>query len=142
MNEKSGQMILKRSNRLLFKKFSHFLLPTMITYAAVSLNEFADSMLVSRLLGSEAMAIVGLGMPLMLAMAAIYSLLGGGGATLYAIALGERDHEKAGRSLDAAVLVSLAAGLAMLLLGFLFFPWLSRLLCGNDVLRPEFDIYL
>lgn len=41
-----------RSNELLFKKFSQYLIPTMITYAALSLNEFVDSMLVSNLLGS------------------------------------------------------------------------------------------
>ena len=131
-----------RSNRLLFKKFLQFLLPTMITYAAVSLNEFADSMLVSRLLGSEAMAIVGLGMPLMLAMAAVYSLLGSGGATVYAICLGRRDHETAGKSLSAALLVSLIVGLLFLSLGFLFFSPLSKLLCGDSALLPQFETYL
>ncbi len=39
-----------RSNRLLIKKFRQFLLPTMITYAAVSLNEFADLESVVRLM--------------------------------------------------------------------------------------------
>ena len=65
-----------RSNRLLFRRFSQYLVPTMITYAALSLNEFVDSMLVSNLLGSDAMAIVNLGMPVMLVMSAAYSLLG------------------------------------------------------------------
>ena len=44
----------------------------MVTYAALSLNEFVDSMLVSNLLGSDAMAIVNLGMPLMLIISAVY----------------------------------------------------------------------
>lgn len=46
-----------RSDRLLRKKFFQYLLPTMITYAALSLNEFVDSMLVSNLLDSDAMAV-------------------------------------------------------------------------------------
>ena len=142
MQTKTGQMRLLRSNKLLFRKFLQFLLPTMITYAAVSLNEFADSMLVSRLLGSEAMAIVGLGMPLMLAMAGVYSLLGSGGATAYAMALGRRDHEAAGENLTAAVLVSLAVGLLFLILGNLFFGTLSKLLCRDAALRPQFARYL
>ena len=110
-----------RSNRLLFRKFTQYLFPTMITYAAVSLNEFADSMLVSNLLGSNAMAIVGLGLPLMLALAAIYSLLGSGGSTVYAIAIGRRDHETAGKSLTAAMVTALIAGLLTVGLGNLFF---------------------
>ncbi len=42
-----------RSDRLLRKKFFQYLLPTMITYAALSLNEFVDSMFVSNLLDSK-----------------------------------------------------------------------------------------
>lgn len=71
----------------------------------MSLNEFADSMLVSNLLGSGAMAVVGLGMPVMLAMAGVYSLLGSGGATVYGISVGKRDNETAGKSLTAALAV-------------------------------------
>lgn len=113
----------------------------MITYAAMSLNEFADSMLVSRLLGSEAMAIVNLGMPVMLAMAAVYLLLGSGGATAYAICLGQRDHEAAGRSLTAALIVSVAVGLLFLVLGNLFSRPLVGLLCRDLSLRPKFSSY-
>ena len=104
-----------RSNRLLRKKFFQYLLPTMITYAALSLNEFVDSMLVSNLLDSDAMAIISLGMPVMLVMAAAYSLLGNGGATVYALSLGKRDHETAGRSLTCATAAGLALGLLLLL---------------------------
>ena len=132
----------ERSNRLLFRKFTQYLFPTMITYAAVSLNEFADSMLVSNLLGSNAMAIVGLGLPLMLALAAIYSLLGSGGSTVYAIAIGRRDHGTAGKSLTAALVTALIAGLLTVGLGSLFFEPFSGLLCPDAGLKSQFDLYL
>lgn len=131
-----------RNNKLLFKKFLQFLVPTMITYAALSLNEFVDSMLVSRLLGSEAMAIVGLGQPAMLAMVAAYVLLGSGGATVYAISLGRRDHDTAGRSVTAAMAVALAAGAVFWVLGTVCFGPLSRLLCRDATLLPGFAVYL
>ena len=99
MAEAKQEKTLVRSNQVLFKKFSQYLIPTMITYAALSLNEFVDSMLVSNMLGPDAMAIVGLGAPIMLIMAAIYSLLGSGGSTVYAIAIGKRDHDSAGKRL-------------------------------------------
>ena len=135
-------MELKRSNRLLFKKFLHYLLPTMVTYVAVSLNEFADSMIVARLLGSKAMAIVNLGMPLMLAMAAIYTLLGSGAAMVYAVALGRRDHETAGSSFTAAMFTALVTGLLFPALGFLLFRPLSGILCSDASLTALFDGYL
>ena len=68
--DKRDEGKLLRSDKLLLRKFSQYLVPTMITYAALSLNEFVDSMLVSNLLGSEAMAIVNIGVPVVLLMAA------------------------------------------------------------------------
>ena len=130
-----------RSDRLLRKKFFQYLLPTMVTYAALSLNEFVDSMLVSNLLDSDAMAIISLGMPLMLVMAAVYSLLGNGGAAIYALSLGRRDHDTAGKSLTAAIAGGLASGLALLVIGNVFFNPLSRMLCHDAELMPEFQIY-
>lgn len=131
-----------RSDRLLRKKFHEYLVPTMITYAALSLNEFVDSMLVSNLLGSNAMAIISLGMPLMLVMAAVYALLGNGGSTIYAMSLGKRDHDTAGMSLTAATATGLAAGLLLLLLGNVFFGPFTKMLCHDAELMPEFSHYM
>ena len=131
-----------RSNRLLRKKFGQYLLPTMITMAAMSLNEFVDSMVVSRLLGSEGMAIVSLGAPLMLMVAAVFSLLGRGGATVYAFAVGKRDHEEAGRSFTSSMLAGALIGIVMMVLGNLFFNNLSGILCTDPMIKAHFDHYL
>ena len=66
-----------RSDRLLRKKYTQYLIPAMITYAALSLNEFVDSMLVSNLLDSDAMGVINLGLPVVLVMSAAYAMLGG-----------------------------------------------------------------
>ena len=131
-----------RSNRLMFKKYSQYLIPTMITYAALSLNEFADSMLVSNLLGSEAMSIVNMGMPIMLVMSAAYALLGSGGATVYAIAIGGRDHEKAGKSMTASVVIAFLTGVLIVLFGSVFSSQITVLLCRNPMLHIQFEKYL
>ena len=132
----------KRSNRLLQKKLFQYLVPTMITYAALSLNEFVDSMLVSNLLDSNAMAIINLGMPLMLIMAASYALLGSGGSIIYALSLGKRDHDTAGKSLTAATVSGLAMGILLMVLGYMFFDPFSKLLCHDAELMPQFRVYL
>ena len=137
-----NQYRFDRRNNLLRKKFRQYLLPSMITMAAMSLNEFVDSMVVSRLLGSQGMAIVGLGAPIMLAVAAIFCLLGSGGATVYAISLGKRDHEAAGHSFTAAMIVGIVVGILMMVLGLVFFNGLSGMLCTDAGIKKAFDDYL
>lgn len=90
---------LRRNYKNLLIKFIRYLIPTMVTTMALSLNEFVDSMIVANLLSSEAMGIVNLGFPVMLIMAAIYTLFGVGRSTLYSIFLGERQTQKAGKIL-------------------------------------------
>ena len=131
-----------RSNRLLYKKFVQYLLPTMITYAALSLNDFVDTMLVSNLLGSEAMAVISLGLPVVLIMSAALQLLGSGGSTAYASAIGRRDRDAAGKSITCAVILAFAFGLVLLLSGFLFIDPISKLLCSNETLLVPFRKYL
>ena len=142
MAEAKQEKTLVRSNQVLFKKFSQYLIPTMITYAALSLNEFVDSMLVSNMLGPDAMAIVGLGAPIMLIMAAIYSLLGSGGSTVYAIAIGKRDHDSAGKSLTCSMVASLGIGVLLMLIGLAFGSPLARILCKDQVLLAPFETYM
>ena len=131
-----------RSNRILFHKMIEYLLPTMLTMAALSLDEFVDSMIVSNLLGSSAMAVVGLGSPITMCIAAMYTLLGNGGATLYALSIGKRDMDTAGKAFRLSILTALGAGVLFIVVGFAFFTPLTNLLCGDESLLPAFRPYL
>ncbi len=130
-----------RSNKILFKKMIEYLFPTMLTMAALSLDEFVDSMIVSNLLGSGAMAVVGLGSPITMCIAATYTLLGNGGATLYALSIGKRDTETAGKAFRLSMITALAVGILFILAGFVFFQPLTNLLCGDENLLPAFKPY-
>jgi len=134
--------IFERSNKLLTKKMRQYLVPTMVTMAALSLNEFLDSMMVSVLLDSQALAIVNLGLPVMLCMAAVYALLGNGGATLYAISIGKRETETAGKIFRVSFFTGLLSGLLFLGLGILFLDPLASVLCHDATLLPIFKSYL
>lgn len=114
----------------------------MITYAALSLNDFVDSMLVSNLLGSEAMAVINLGLPGIMVMAAAYALLGSGGETAYAIAAGRRDHDAAGKRFTCAVFSSFVVGMVLLMIGVLFTGKIAELLCSDEMLLIPFKKYL
>ena len=131
-----------RSDRLLKKKFIQYMIPTLASYAALSINGFLDGMIVSNSLGSRALAIVNLGMPLTLVYAAVYSLLGNGAAAVYAVSLGKRDHDNAGRSLTAAMVTALIAGLFITVVGTVLFGPVSGLLCRDAELMEDFRLYL
>ncbi len=131
-----------RNGQLLQRKFRHYLLPTTLTMAAMSLNEFVDSMVVSGLLGSKAMAVVGLGMPVMLLMGFVYTLVGNGGATLFARALGERNREHAGTCFRTSMLSLAVFSLLLPAVGLALFRPLSGLLCQDPELAGPFEAYL
>ncbi|MGX8685356.1 MAG: MATE family efflux transporter [Spirochaetales bacterium] len=131
-----------RSDHVLKRKLIQYLLPTLASNAALSLTDFLDSMVVSNLLGSKALAIINLGTPLMLIYASVYCLLGNGAATVYAVFLGKRDHESAGKSMTAAITMALTVGLTIGLLGFVFFRPVASILCRDAELLPMFLPYL
>ena len=134
-------MNYKRSNRILTEKFLRYLVPTIITTLALSLNEFVDSMMVANLLGSQAMSIVNLGSPIILIMAAIYTLLGNGGSTLYAVNLGKWQQDEAGKILTVSMLTAGASGFFLLFAGLILQQPIISLLCREPSLAADFPKY-
>ena len=138
----SKLQLFSRTDRLLKKEFLHYFFPAMLTAAAFSLSEFVDAMIVANILDSRAMAIVQLGSPVMMVAGGIYILLGCGGSTLYAISLGQRDRDRAGRILSAATAASIVVGVLITALGLVFFDQVSRLICTEAELIDDFSSYL
>ncbi|MCR5304410.1 MAG: polysaccharide biosynthesis C-terminal domain-containing protein, partial [Lachnospiraceae bacterium] len=131
-----------RTGSLLKRKFASYLLPTTLTMAALSLNEFVDSMIVAHLLGSHAMAVVNLGMPVMLITACFYTLFGNGGATEFARALGERNRKYAGTCFRVSILSAVVMGVLVMLAGLIFYYPLSHFLCREPGLQADFERYM
>ncbi len=132
----------KRSSTILFEKFLRYLLPSMLTTAAFSLSEFADSMVVSNLLGQHSMAIIQLGYPFVMIASTACILIGNGGSTLYSIALGERKRDKAGKIFTLSMISALILGLIISTFEFSFFNPLAALVCKDENLLLEFKSYL
>lgn len=132
----------ERSNKILIKKMTQYLLPTMITMAALSLNEFLDSLVVSYLIGNRAMVIVNLGVPVTMCITAVYTLLGNGAATLYAICIGKRNTDEAGKIFRVTIIAGLLSSLIFLLMGFLFFNQIANIFCTDITLLEDFQKYL
>lgn len=131
----------KRNDSIISRKLIQFIIPAFGTAIAISLNEFVDSILVAQLLGSEAMAVVNVGAPVMIFAACIYCLFGFGGNILYAKAIGDKDSSFANRVLVTAVPLSFLTGLVFMLLGLVFRVPLAAVLTGGSSLASDFESY-
>ena len=138
----SNEITLKRTSAILSHKFFRYLLPSLLTMAAFSLSEFADSMLVSNLLGANAMAIIQLGFPFVMIASTACILIGNGGSTLYSIALGEHNRDKAGSIFTLSMIFALFLGLSIYILEVCFFNPLADFVCKDEALISEFKSYL
>ena len=81
----------QRTETVVNKVYIRFMIPAMLSAIGISLSEFADSMVVSHLLSSDAFAIVNLGAPVALMVSMLYTITGIGGSLLFAESLGKKD---------------------------------------------------
>ena len=123
------------------KKYKQYLMPSILTSLALALNEFVDCMLVSNLLGSDALAVANLGCPVILLIAAFSVLFGAGGSILYAILLGKWDRSTAGRVFRIALILAAVTGVLFFGIGILLKGPVSDILCADEALRPTFQSY-
>ncbi len=127
-----------RKGTLVNRKFFHYLLPTILSNVAMSLNEFVDSIIVSQLLGADAMGMVNMGYPVMLTFAVIYTCLGVGGSVVYAEHAGKQEGEKAGRIFSVIIALTLVVSAILVTTGLHSIPQGSYDLRHPD--NPDTDI--
>ena len=85
----------RRSAAILNQKYSLYMIPALLSAVGVSLSEFADSLIVGRLLSEDAFAIVNLGTPIVFMASMVYTITGLGGSLLYAEYLAKKEKARA-----------------------------------------------
>ena len=138
----SYQERYKRSAAILNKKYCIYMIPALLSAVGVSLSEFADSMIVGRLLSEDAFAIVNLGTPIVFMVSMVYTITGVGGSLLYAEYLAKKEKERADAYFSASMLAALAAGLVLFAGLMLFRTRLAGPFGCPDKLRTDFDRYV
>ncbi len=124
-------------------KFYQFILPNTVKVFAVCISSFVDALIVATLLGSEAMAIVNLGSPIILAVATLTALLTVGGSTLYASACGAFNKSKADRIFTVAAIAELLFSTLMMIGLLCSKEFLVTTLCaGNSELAATSRNYI
>lgn len=142
MEQGYGNLKYKRTGSVLNKKYMHYMIPAMLSAVGVSLSEFADSMIISHLLGSDAFAIINLGTPIAFAVSLVYTITGIGGSLLFAECLGRKDDEKANRYFTVSTVLSLLGSILIFTLLMVFHSVLGDLFGCPEELRTEFDAYI
>ena len=105
-------MINERNNILINRKFKEYLIPTILTNAAISLAFIIDSIMVGQLLGEDALSAAGLAVPVIYGMYALFLLFSVGGVTAASIAKGKRET----RTADCIFTLTFVAGIAIMLI--------------------------
>ena len=133
----------ERTGTLMDRKFREYLVPTILTSAAVSLANVVNSIIVGNLLGETALSAIGLSGPVVYSLNALFFLFAVGGVTCAAIARGRREAEDANRifTLTFAVGIAVMLVLTAALLVFLQ-PITHALAQGNTGLAKLTRQYL
>ncbi len=136
------QKSYQRSAAILNHKYCIYMIPALLSAVGVSLSEFADSLIVGRLLSENAFAIVNLGVPIVFMAATIYTTTGLGGSLLYAEYLAKKEEDRADACFTASVITSLGAGLILFIALMLLRTRLAGPFGCPDALREDFNRYV
>jgi len=131
-----------RNAYLTTKAMKNFLIASILTMAIVQLNTTADGIIVSHLVGPDALSAVTLYLPVNLLVAAIGTLLGTGATIIAAKAIGRRDKEAVSGILSTALASLIAAGICFGVAGFVFGDGITSMLTNDERLHTQLLAYL
>ena len=132
----------KRNSAILNKKYCIYMIPALLSAVGVSLSEFADSLIVGRLLSEDGLAIVNLGTPIVFMTSTVYTVTGLGGSLLYAEYLAKKKKEQADEYFSASMLLALSTGLILFAGLMLFRARLAGPFGCPDKLLEDFNRYV
>ncbi|SEH21113.1 MATE family efflux transporter [Selenomonas sp. KH1T6] len=108
--------VLSKSSALVTQKFREFFWPTVLATMAMQIGTILDSIIVGNMLGADAMAGVGVCMPLTQILGAFSFLLTVGAGSMIAVAAGARQKEEANRIFSAVLILNGLAAVVFLLI--------------------------
>lgn len=119
-----------------------FALPLMIGNLLQQLYNVADTLIVGRFLGADALAAVGSAYTLMVFLTSILLGLCMGSSAFFAMQFGKRDMERLKNSLFLSFLLIGAVALVMNVLVFVGLDWIVEVLQAPDTVAPLMRQYL
>ena len=134
-------MDLTRSRTLIDRKYMEYFIPTIANTMATSLSFIVDGIIVSVLLGENAMAAVNACLPVSQIISMAAALFGLGASGRISVAFGRRERDAANRAFTALLALLLCGGILLTAAQLAFFAPITRLLLKNETLAPLISEY-
>lgn len=128
----------KNIGRLLIK----LSVPATIGMLVMSLYNVVDTIFIGQGVGTDGIGGVVLSFPIQMIVGALGQMIGIGGASLFSRSLGERNMEKARRTLGTVVVSVLVVGTGITVVGYIKLDEMLRLFGATDTLLPIAREYL
>ena len=132
----------KRKNYLVNKAFNSFLLASVLTVAATQVGATVDGMMLSYLIGEQAMSSVNICRPVMQLLFALCMLIGAGSSMLVGVAIGNSNRVEANRIFTGMLCMIGVLGAVFLCLVAVSLPSVVDFLCPSDELHGVTSEYL
>ena len=127
--------------RLISEKYREFFWPTIAMTMANNLALFVDSVLVSTFLGVGRMPAIQLCFPIVAFVNFFYWMLGIGGSLMASNTMADHDRDKANRLFSVSMFTVVAFGFVVAVIGNLFLPQLTMVLCQEASLMDDVRAY-
>ncbi|WP_028596015.1 MATE family efflux transporter [Paenibacillus assamensis] len=124
------------------KLFVSYLIPTVLGMVLMSINIIIDGIMVSRGVGANALAGVNIALPAFSIIFSISLWIGMGGATLYSIAMGENNIERARSIFSQSITLAIVIVGILMALCLWQIEDLAYLFGANDIILPYTVEYL
>lgn len=134
--------MFERNGALLLRRFNSYFLPTILMSIALSMSIVVDGIIVGNMLGSDSLAAVNLGLPIMQGYAAIFVLFGMGGSILAAWHLGRHEEIQAGTVFTLSTLSLAVLSIVCVAAGSFCNGELALLLSGGNALAEPLRHYM
>lgn len=117
-----------------FSSLLKFTMPTIIMMVFMSLYMIVDGVFVSRFIGTNALSAVNIVYPLMNVVLAIAIMLATGGSAIIAKKMGEGKADEARENFSLLMIIGIAIGLSITILGIIFLKPIINMLGATNVL--------
>ncbi len=134
-------MKIQLSDHFTYKKLLRFVLPSIVMMIFTSVYGVVDGLFVSNYTGKTSFAAINLIMPFVMVLGGVGFMIGTGGTALVSKVLGEGKRAQANRYFTMMVLLSLALGAALSLLGILFLRPVALFLGATPEMLPACLLY-
>ena len=128
--------MIRRNSFILSRALRNFLSASIMTSLAGQLATTTDAVIVSHMIGPDALSAINVVMPLTMLFSCASILIGLGASVLAARAIGQHDKERVNRIFTTALLLLAISGIAISLITCINCPAIVEALCDNARITP------